>query len=184
MKPDVAAVKTYLLALQDRICVALEQENGPGRFREDNWTRPEGGGGRTRILTEGAVFEKAGVAFSHVTGTQLPPSATAHRPELAGRPWEALGVSLVVHPRNPYVPTAHMNVRFFCATPSPASEIESPKSKIENSTWWFGGGFDLTPYYGFEEDAVHWHRTARNCVAPFGAALYPRFKKTCDDYFS
>ena len=184
MKPDAAAVKTYLLSLQDRICGALEQENGAGRFREETWTRPEGGGGRTRILTGGAVFEKAGVAFSHVTGTQLPPSATAHRPELAGQPWEALGVSLVIHPSNPYVPTSHMNVRFFCANPAAASsEIENSKSKIGNSTWWFGGGFDLTPYYGFEEDAVHWHRTARNAVAPFGASLYPRFKKHCDEYF-
>ncbi len=184
MNPDTAAVKTYLLSLQDRICAALEQEDGTGKFREDAWTRPEGGGGRTRILTEGAVFEKAGVAFSHVTGSKLPPSATAHRPELAGRPWEALGVSLVIHPRNPYVPTAHMNVRFFCANPPSAPTVESPKSKIENSTvWWFGGGFDLTPYYGFEEDAVHWHRTARDAVAPFGDTLYPRFKKHCDDYF-
>jgi coproporphyrinogen III oxidase len=183
MKPDATAVKTYLLSLQDRICAALEQENGAGRFREDNWTRPEGGGGRTRILADGAVFEKAGVAFSHVTGTQLPPSATAHRPELAGRPWEALGVSLVIHPKNPHVPTSHANVRFFCASPAAAPEIENCEAKSENPTWWFGGGFDLTPYYGFEEDAVHWHRTARNAVAPFGGALYPRFKKHCDDYF-
>ncbi len=184
MKPDPAAVKTYLLSLQDRICAALEQEDGTGKFREDAWTRPEGGGGRTRILTEGAVFEKAGVAFSHVTGTKLPPSATAHRPELAGRPWEALGVSLVIHPRNPFVPTSHANVRFFCAAPAAAgSAIENRESKIKNPTWWFGGGFDLTPYYGFEADAAHWHRTARNAVAPFGDALYPRFKKTCDEYF-
>ena len=183
MKPDVAAVKTYLLSLQDRICTALEQEDGTGQFREDAWTRPEGGGGRSRVLTDGAVFEKAGVGFSHVTGTKLPPSATAHRPELAGRPWEALGVSLVLHPRNPYVPTAHTNVRFFCAASAPPSEIENRNSKIENSTWWFGGGFDLTPYYGFEADAIHWHRTARDAVAPFGAALYPRFKQACDDYF-
>ncbi len=184
MKPDAAAVKTYLLSLQDRICAALEQEDGTGKFREDAWTRPEGGGGRTRILTEGAVFEKAGVAFSHVTGTKLPPSATAHRPELAGRPWEALGVSLVIHPRNPFVPTSHANVRFFCAAPAASgSASENRESKIENSTWWFGGGFDLTPYYGFESDAVHWHRTARTAVAPLGDTLYPRFKKTCDEYF-
>ena len=184
MKPDAAAVKTYLLSLQDRICTALEQEDGTGKFREDAWTRPEGGGGRTRILSEGAVFEKAGVAFSHVTGAKLPPSATAHRPELAGRPWEALGVSLVIHPRNPYVPTAHMNVRFFCAHAEASSEIENQKSKVENSaTWWFGGGFDLTPYYGFEPDAAHWHRTARAAVAPFGESLHPRFKQHCDDYF-
>ncbi|MBC7369166.1 MAG: oxygen-dependent coproporphyrinogen oxidase [Undibacterium sp.] len=183
MSPDIAAVKSYLLALQDRICAALEAEDGTARFKEDLWSRPEGGGGRTRILTEGAVFEKAGVAFSHVHGTKLPPSATAHRPELAGRPWEALGVSLVIHPRNPHVPTSHMNVRFFHAAPA-ASGIENQKSKIENSaTWWFGGGFDLTPYYGYEEDAAHWHRTARAAVAPFGDTLYPRLKKSCDDYF-
>ena len=184
MKPDAAAVKTYLHSLQDRICAALEQEDGTGKFREDVWTRPEGGGGRTRILTEGAVFEKAGVAFSHVTGTKLPPSAPAHRPELAGRPWEALGVSLVIHPRNPHVPTSHANVRFFRAAPAASgSAIENPNSKIENPTWWFGGGFDLTPYYGYEADAAHWHRTARDAVAPFGDTLYPRFKKHCDDYF-
>ena len=146
---------------------------------EDVWTRPEGGGGRSRILAEGAVFEKAGVGFSHVTGSTLPASATAHRPELAGRPWEALGVSAVVHPRNPYVPTSHMNVRFFCARP----QIENRESKSENPTWWFGGGFDLTPYYGFEPDAVHWHRAARAALAPFGDAVYPRFKRACDDYF-
>jgi coproporphyrinogen III oxidase len=172
MSPDLAAVKTYLLGLQDAICAALAAEDGAADFREDAWARPEGGGGRTRILTEGAVFEKAGVAFSHVHGTKLPPSATAHRPELAGRPWEALGVSLVIHPRNPHVPTSHANVRFFIAHAPDVAPI-----------WWFGGGFDLTPYYGYESDAVHWHRTARAAVAPFGEALYPRFKKTCDDYF-
>jgi len=182
MSPDLAAVKNYLLGLQDRICAALEAADGAARFREDAWTRPEGGGGRTRILTEGAVFEKAGVAFSHVHGTKLPPSATAHRPELAGRPWEALGVSLVIHPRNPHVPTSHTNVRFFHAAAAP-TEIGNPQSPIGNPTWWFGGGFDLTPYYGYEEDAVHWHRTARAAVSPFGDALYPRLKKTCDDYF-
>src|SRR5262249_23193163 len=142
-------------------------EDGVGRFRTDEWTRPEGGGGRTRLIAEGAVFEKGGVAFSHVRGDKLPPSATVHRPELAGKSWEALGVSLVMHPRNPHVPTAHLNVRFFCA----------------GDIWWFGGGFDLTPYYGVEEDCVHWHRTARAAVAPFGDALYPRFKQWCDDYF-
>jgi len=177
--PDISAVRAYFLALQDSICSALETEDGSARFHEDAWQRPENaGGGRTRILAQGAVFEKAGVAFSHVRGTQLPPSATAHRPELAGRPWEALGVSLVLHPRNPYVPTSHANVRFFHAAP-----IENPSSKIENPIWWFGGGFDLTPYYGFEDDAIHWHRTARDAVAPFGETLYPRFKKNCDDYF-
>ena len=170
--PDLPAVKSYLLGLQDTICTALEIEDGRERFREDVWERPEGGGGRTRLLAEGAVFEKAGVAFSHVHGMKLPPSATAHRPELAGQAWEALGVSLVIHPRNPYVPTSHANVRFFI------SGATTPKP-----TWWFGGGFDLTPYYGFEEDAGHWHRTARAAVAPFGEALHPRFKKGCDDYF-
>ncbi len=185
--PDVSAVKTYLLGLQDGICAALEAEDGGGRFREDAWTRPEGGGGRTRILTDGAVFEKAGVAFSHVQGTKLPPSATAHRPELAGQPWEALGVSLVLHPRNPYVPTAHANVRFFIsgssAPSSPATPpVPRPPSPV-TPTWWFGGGFDLTPYYGFEEDAAHWHRTARAAVAPFGVTLHARMKKACDEYF-
>jgi len=172
MPPDLTSVRQYLLGLQDSICAALEQDDGAGRFREDAWNRAEGGGGRSRVMAEGAVFEKAGVAFSHVRGSQLPPSATAHRPELAGRPWEALGVSLVLHPRNPYVPTAHANVRFFIANAGDASP-----------TWWFGGGFDLTPYYGFEEDAVHWHRTARAAVAPFGPALHPRFKSACDKYF-
>ena len=170
--PDVTAVKAYLLDLQDRICRALEAEDGEARFAEDNWTRAEGGGGRSRVLAEGSVFEKAGVGFSHVFGTQLPPSATAHRPELAGKPWQALGVSLVIHPRNPYVPTSHANVRFFIADPEGA-----------NPVWWFGGGFDLTPYYGFEEDCMHWHRVARDAVAPFGNDLYPKWKTWCDDYF-
>ena len=178
MPPDSAVVKNHFLSLQDEICAALEAEDGGARFREDTWTRAEGGGGRTRVLAEGAIFEKAGVNFSHVTGAALPASATAQRPALAGRPYEALGVSLVVHPRNPYVPTSHMNVRFFSAG---ESKTQNPKSNIE--AWWFGGGFDLTPFYGFEDDAVHWHRTARDAVAPFGEALYPRFKKWCDDYF-
>jgi coproporphyrinogen III oxidase len=177
--PDVAAVRAYLLDLQDRICAGLEAEDGGGRFREDNWTRAEGGGGRTRILSEGTVFEKGGVAFSHVRGRQLPASATAHRPGLAGCAWEALGVSLVIHPRNPYVPTSHANVRFFCTAP----EISDLKSRLADPIWWFGGGFDLTPYYGFEEDARHWHRTARDAVAPFGADLYPTLKRACDEYF-
>lgn len=170
--PDVAAVKAYLMDLQDRICRALEAEDGSASFAEDTWTRTEGGGGRSLVLAEGGVFEKAGVGFSHVFGTQLPPSATAHRPELAGKPWQALGVSLVIHPRNPYVPTSHANVRFFIAAPDGA-----------NPVWWFGGGFDLTPYYGFEEDCLHWHRIARDAVAPFGDDLYPKWKKWCDDYF-
>jgi len=172
MAPDLNAVKAYLHSLQDQICNALEAEDGQARFREDAWTRTEGGGGRTRILADGAVFEKGGVAFSHVHGTRLPPSATAHRPELAGKPWQALGVSLVIHPLNPYVPTSHANVRFFIADPDGAAPV-----------WWFGGGFDLTPYYGYEEDAIHWHRTARAAVEPFGTGLYPRFKQACDDYF-
>ena len=167
MSLNLDAVKAYLLKLQEQLCHGLETEDGKARFREDAWERAEGGGGRTRILEEGAVFEKAGVGFSHVRGQKLPPSATAHRPELAGQPWEAIGVSLVLHPRNPFAPTAHMNVRCFRS-----GEI-----------FWFGGGFDLTPYYGFAEDAVHWHRTARAAVAPFGEALYPRFKERCDEYF-
>jgi len=159
-----------------------------------------GGGGLTRVLSEGAVFEKAGVGFSHVHGTALPPSATAQRPELAGKAWEAMGVSLVIHPRNPYVPTSHANVRFFCtydqantqaASGGASSErltdtrqINRPQTAAAASTWWVAGGFDLTPYYGFEEDCVHWHRTAHDAVAPFGPDLYPRFKNACDDYFS
>ncbi len=170
--PDIATVKAYLLDLQDRICREFAAEDGTGRFTEDNWTHAEGGGGRSRILTEGTVFEKAGVGFSHVHGKQLPPSATAHRPELAGKTWQALGVSLVIHPRNPYVPASHANVRFFVADPAGTKPV-----------WWFGGGFDLTPYYGFEEDCVHWHRIARDAVAPFGDDIYPRWKKWCDDYF-
>jgi coproporphyrinogen III oxidase len=170
MPPDLNAVRAYLLALQDGICAALEREDG-GKFQEDAWTRAEGGGGRSRVLSDGAVFEKAGVGFSHVSGATLPASATASRPELAGKPYHALGVSLVIHPRNPYVPTSHANVRFFLA-----GEGDAP-------VWWFGGGFDLTPYYGFEEDAVHWHRTAHAACAPFGAELYPRFKQWCDNYF-
>jgi len=172
MPPDLTAVRNYLLSLQDSICSGLEQIDGQGRFQEDAWTRPEGGGGRSRVMSEGAVFEKAGVGFSHVSGSTLPPSATASRPELAGKPFHALGVSLVIHPRNPYVPTSHMNVRFFLAgNPEPAG----PSTPV----WWFGGGFDLTPYYGFEEDAVHWHRTAQAATGEH----YPHFKKWCDDYF-
>jgi coproporphyrinogen III oxidase len=171
-REDTAAVRQYLLDLQDRICVAIEAEDGAERFQEDLWARPEGGGGRSRVLSEGAVFEQAGVGFSHVSGPGLPASATVNRPDLAGRSWEALGVSLVFHPRNPYAPTTHMNVRFFIA--------EKPGHE---PVWWFGGGFDLTPYYGFEADAVHWHRTAREACAPFGPEVYPRYKKWCDEYF-
>lgn len=172
MTVDSTAVRSYLLDLQARICTALEAEDGEGQFGVDEWDRPEGGGGLSRIMAEGAVFEKAGVGFSHVQGTKLPPSATAHRPELVGKKWEAMGVSLVIHPRNPHVPTSHANVRFFIA------DAES-----DNPIWWFGGGFDLTPYYGVEEDAIHWHQVARDAVAPYGPEIHPRFKKWCDDYF-
>ena len=168
----MVAVSDYLLGLQDRICRSLEDVDEGHRFVEDRWQRVEGGGGRSRVLEEGRIFEKAGINFSHVHGTQLPASASAHRPELAGRSFEALGVSLVIHPRNPYVPTAHANVRFFIAQKPGAEPV-----------WWFGGGFDLTPYYGFEDDAVHWHQTARDACLPFGEGIYPRFKKWCDDYF-
>jgi coproporphyrinogen III oxidase len=171
MPPDLNAVRTYLLGLQDSICAALAKEDGKGLFTEDTWTRAEGGGGRSRVLSDGAVFEKAGVGFSHVTGASLPASATASRPELAGKIYHALGVSLVIHPLNPYVPTSHANVRFFIA------------GEGESAVWWFGGGFDLTPYYGFEEDAIHWHRTAKAACDAHGADLYPRFKQWCDDYF-
>ncbi len=169
---NIDAVKTYLQALQDNICAGLEQLDGKEKFIEDSWQRQEGGGGRTRVMADGDVFEKGGVLFSHVMGNQLPPSATANRPELAGRSFQAMGVSLVIHPRNPYVPTSHANVRMFVA--------EKPG---EDPVWWFGGGFDLTPFYGFEEDAAAWHRTAADACAPFGDDIYPRFKAWCDDYF-
>lgn len=171
-EPEVAVVKDYLLDLQDRICSTLEQEDGAASFMEDNWQRAAGGGGRSRVLSEGAVFEQGGVNFSHVFGEGLPAAATAQRPELAGRRFQALGVSLVIHPHNPYVPTSHANIRFFLAT----KEGEAP-------IWWFGGGFDLTPYYPFEEDAIHWHHTAREACIPFGEEVYPRYKKWCDEYF-
>lgn len=170
--PDIQQVKTFLLKLQDHICQQLAAADGNGQFSEDQWVREEGGGGQSRVLTHGAVFEQAGVNFSHVAGATLPASATAHRPELAGRSFQAMGVSLVIHPLNPYVPTSHANVRFFIA--------EKPG---EAPVWWFGGGFDLTPYYGFEEDAVHFHQVCKEAVAPYGPELHPRFKKWCDDYF-
>lgn len=170
--PDTQAVRDYLMGLQDRICRALEQEDGGARFLEDAWERPSGGGGRSRVLRQGAVFEQAGINFSHVHGENLPPSATADRPELAGRAFEAMGVSLVIHPHNPYVPTSHANVRFFSAEKPGADPV-----------WWFGGGFDLTPYYGFEDDARHWHRVAREACEPFGPEVYPRYKAWCDRYF-
>ncbi len=169
---DIAAVKAYLLALQDDICQQLAAEDGQASFVEDAWQRPAGGGGRTRVLSKGAVFEQAGVNFSHVFGDQLPASATAHRPELAGRTFQAMGVSLVIHPHNPYVPTSHANVRFFIA-----------EKAGETPVWWFGGGFDLTPYYGNSADCVAWHQTAKTACEPFGADVYPRYKQWCDDYF-
>ncbi|WON75774.1 oxygen-dependent coproporphyrinogen oxidase [Serratia sp. UGAL515B_01] len=170
--PSIAAVKSFLLALQDHICDQLMLADGGASFNEDRWTREEGGGGRSRVLTQGAVFEQAGVNFSHVSGSTLPASATAHRPELVGRSFQAMGVSLVIHPLNPYIPTSHANVRFFIA--------EKPG---EEPVWWFGGGFDLTPFYGFEEDAIHWHHTAHQLCEPFGNDIYPKYKKWCDDYF-
>ena len=169
---DVAAVKAYLMDLQDRICTALAAADGREQFIEDAWERPGGGGGRSRIITEGALLEKGGVGFSHVFGDGMPPSATAHRPELAGRHFQAMGVSLVMHPENPFVPTSPANVRFFIAEKEGADPV-----------WWFGGGFDLTPYYASEEDCVHWHRVARDACAPFGDDVYPRFKTWCDEYF-
>ncbi|CAM3782608.1 coproporphyrinogen III oxidase [Xenorhabdus thuongxuanensis] len=170
--PNIYQVKSFFLSLQDHICKQLEQLDGQSTFLEDCWQREEGGGGRSRVLTEGKVFEKAGVNFSHISGASMPASATAHRPELAGRSYQAMGVSLVIHPLNPYVPTSHANVRFFIAE----KEGKPP-------VWWFGGGFDLTPYYGFEEDAIHWHTVAKNLCQPFGDDVYPKYKKWCDDYF-
>ena len=171
MDIDIDAVRDFLTGLQASIVARLEAVDG-GVFRRDEWQRPEGGGGVSRLIEDGAVLERGGVNFSDVRGTKLPPSATAARPELAGRSWRATGVSLVVHPRNPYAPTAHMNVRMFVATRDDAPPV-----------WWFGGGMDLTPFYGFDEDAVHFHRACRDAVAPFGADLHPRFKRACDEYF-
>ena len=171
--PDLAQVKRYLMDLQDRICAALEGFEPAARFAEDAWAYDSGaGGGRTRVLAGGDVIEQGGVNFSHVKGQNLPPSATAHRPELAGRGFQAVGVSLVIHPRNPHAPTSHANVRFFLAE----KDGEAP-------VWWFGGGMDLTPCYPYEEDAVAWHRACRDACAPFGADVYARYKKWCDEYF-
>jgi len=167
MSIQVDTIKQYLLKLQEDICRQLEQEEASAKtFEEDSWEREQGGGGRSRVLEEGETFEKAGVNFSHVFGDNMPKSATAHRPELEGRRFQAMGVSLVIHPRNPMVPTSHANVRFFIAEKEGAEPV-----------WWFGGGFDLTPYYGFEEDCVHWHQTAKAACDPFGEAVYPRFCK-------
>lgn len=169
---DSQAVKDYLTGLQDHIAHRLETLDGTARFHRDHWERPGGGGGDTRVIEGGTLIEKGGVNFSHVMGKELPASASQRRPELAGRGFEAMGVSLVFHPWNPYVPTTHMNVRFFVA--------EKPG---QDPVWWFGGGFDLTPYYGFDADCQHWHATARQACAPFGEDVYPRFKQWCDDYF-
>ena len=171
-QPDIQAVKDYLIGLQERICQRLEAVDGQASFIRDSWQRPEGGGGISRVLADGGVIEKGGVNFSHVMGETMPASATAHRPHLAGAPWQAMGVSLVIHPNNPYVPTSHANVRFFIATPEDSAPV-----------YWFGGGYDLTPYYGFEEDCVHWHRTAKAACQPFGDSVYADYKRWCDDYF-
>lgn len=169
---DKEQVKAFLLALQDQICLALADVDGGASFKEETWERAEGGGGRSRVLTQGNVFEQAGVNFSHVFGDKMPGSATAHRPELAGRGFEAMGVSLVIHPLNPHVPTSHANVRFFIAEKAGQAPV-----------WWFGGGFDLTPFYPVETDVVHWHQVAKQCCDAFGAEVYPKYKTWCDEYF-
>jgi coproporphyrinogen III oxidase len=168
---DASAVKSYLSELQDRITATLENTDSV-KFRRDLWERPEGGGGESRLLSDGAVFERAGVSFSHVLGDKMPPSASSLRPEIAGAPFEAMGLSLVFHPRNPHVPTTHCNVRFFVARPANEPEV-----------WWFGGGFDLTPYYPHDEDVLHWHRTARDACREFGPNVYEKYKSWCDRYF-
>jgi len=169
---DKDAVKAYLTTLHDQLTQGLESLDGGKRFHRDSWERPGGGGGDSRVMTEGDLFERGGVSFSHVMGDSLPPSASARRPELAGRRFEAMGVSLVMHPRNPHAPTAHMNVRFFIAEKEGAPPV-----------WWFGGGFDLTPYYGYEEDCRHWHETALAACRDFGDKVYPDYKQWCDEYF-
>jgi len=175
-QPNKLAVKSYLQGLQEQICTALEMEDGGASFLRDAWQREPGeglnGGGVSAVLTEGTIFEQAGVNFSHVLGEKLPASATAHRPELAGRAFEAMGLSLVIHPHNPYVPTSHANVRFFIA-----------EKEGSDPVWWFGGGFDLTPYYGNDEDCRHWHSAAKAACEPFGEKVYPRYKQWCDEYF-
>jgi coproporphyrinogen III oxidase len=169
--PQPEAVKAWLLDLQSRIVQALEAIDGKA-FLRDEWQRAEGGGGISRLVEEGNVIERGGVNFSHVLGAKLPPSASAHRPDLGGKPWEAMGVSLVIHPRNPYAPTVHMNVRFFSTTNAAGEPV-----------WWFGGGMDLTPYYGFEQDAKHFHQRCHDALAPFGADLHAKYKQWCDEYF-
>lgn len=170
--PDISSIKTYLLNLQNKICTAIEKEDGDQKFIADEWHHIHGGGGISKVLANGTIIEKAGVNFSHVRGTNLPAAATIHRPELIDRHFQALGVSSVIHPRNPYAPTTHANVRFIMAEKAGADPI-----------WWFGGGFDLTPYYGFEEDCIHWHSIAKQACDPFGADIYPKFKQWCDEYF-
>ncbi|WP_286270768.1 oxygen-dependent coproporphyrinogen oxidase [Thalassotalea hakodatensis] len=169
---NIETVISFFKQLQDDICTQLEQADGQGKFVEDAWQREEGGGGRTRVLTGGSVIEQGGVNFSLVSGNKLPPSATAHRPELAGRTWQACGVSLVIHPKNPFIPTSHANVRFFIA-----------EKAGEEPVWWFGGGFDLTPFYPFLDDIKHWHQTAHDLCSPFGEHVYQEHKAWCDDYF-
>lgn len=169
---NIDKVIDFLKSLQDKICQELEIADGSGTFIEDNWTRAEGGGGRTRVISDGLIIEQGGVNFSVVSGNKLPPSATAHRPELAGRSWRACGVSLVIHPKNPHIPTSHANVRFFIA-----------EKEGEEPVWWFGGGFDLTPFYPVDEDVVHWHQTAADLCTPFGDEVYRDYKKWCDEYF-
>lgn len=168
----ISSIKEYLLDLQKRICTVIETEDKKAVFLEDPWKHAQGGGGITRVMTEGNIIEKAGVNFSHVDGQRLPDAATARRPELAHVAFQALGVSVVIHPLNPYIPTSHMNVRFIL--------VEKPN---ESPVWWFGGGFDLTPYYGFKEDCIHWHQTAKNACDPFGSDVYQKYKKCCDEYF-
>lgn len=168
--PDTSAMRAYLTGLQDRLVEALRATDPALELRTDTWDRPGGGGGSTRVLSDGGIWEKGGVNFSEVHGPGLPPSATKSRPHLAGRAFRAMGVSVVLHPQNPFVPTTHLNVRFFTTAD-------------ENPVWWCGGGFDLTPAYGFEEDARDWHRAARETLQPFGPELYPRFKTACDEYF-
>jgi len=173
-RPDVPRVEKYLTDLQDRIVSALERADG-GTFERDQWVREQGGGGISRLIEGGDLFERAGVLFSHVKGDSLPPSATAHRPNVAGRNWEAMGVSMVLHPRNPFVPTTHMNVRMFVAYGRPDAD--------EADIFWFGGGMDLTPYYVFEGDAAHFHQTCKSALDQHDPALYPAYKRWCDEYF-
>ncbi len=172
MSIDITRIEAFLINLQQRICDSIEAHESEARFITDKWQREEGGGGITRVLAGGEIIEKGGVNFSSIEGASMPATATAHRPELAGRSFKAMGVSVVMHPCNPYAPTSHANVRFFIAEKEGAEPV-----------WWFGGGFDMTPYYGFDEDCQHWHQTAHDLCKPFGAEAYPRYKQWCDDYF-